>query len=345
MRTTNLCSRPPRHTVGGRFLLVLALALMSFLPMESSATHAARALLAAPTFPGPRFGAPGAPALTPGDFSYQCTTAASTTPISAAGVTVAAGQGIYSQGCGQAQILLNTPASGHFQASVAVPDNAPAGSTVGLQLLVLGPGGFNIHHTFVRAAKGTTRQADVDVAGGVALALTFFTPAPSVIYHMKLTGSARTLRPVPLVGTGMPAGATLVPKANVSLTCVANPATAPSTISGVTVPLTGTYQVQGCGKLTIPLPAGAGGMLALRYGTDETITNYSSLPAEVELRVLDAGGHLLRKAIGLTYIGGGLQALWVDTHGGGTATLSVDAGGGEHVAVTSISFLPGRYAP
>jgi len=328
-----------------RSIMALVLTVVGAPALVSTPTHAAHMLLVAPSFPGPRFGAAGPQVLTPAAFSYQCNTGTTTAPVSAAGVTLAAGQAIRYQGCGQAQIVLNAPASGHFQASVAVPDDAPAGSQAGLQLLVLGPGGFNIHRAIVQVVKGTTRQADVDVSGGVALAMIFVTLAPTVIYHMKLTGLARALRPVPLMGTGMPAGARPVSKAAVSFACVAGPANQQSTISSVTVPLTGTYQVQSCGKIIVRLPPGVGGTLALRYGTDETLTNYSSIPAEIALRVLDSSNHLLRKAIGLSSIGSGLQALWVDTHGGGTATLSEDAGGGEHLAVVGLSFLPGHYAP
>ncbi len=331
------------RTALGRFIVALGLAIIGALPMASPTAHAARALLAAPTFPGPQYGTAGTAAITPADFSFQCNTGPTNARVSAAGVAVAAGQGIFSLGCGQAQILLNTPASGYFRAAVAVADTAPAGSKANLQLLVLGPGGFNIHSAFVQVAKGMTRQVDVDVAGGVALAITF-AQAPTVLYQLQLTGLARTLRPVPMHGTGMPAGATPVPKAAVRFSCNAGPANQQVTISDVSVPLTGTYQFVGCGTITVPLSAGAGGTLALRYGTDETLTNYTSIPAEVDLRVLDASGHLLRKAIGLSYVASGLQALWVDTRGGSTATLTQETGA-EVLSVTSLSFLPGHYAP
>ena len=289
--------------------------------MASPAAHAAPALLAAPTFPGPQRGTAGTAAITPADFSFQCNTGVTTTPVSAAGVPIAAGQGIYSLGCGQAQILLNTPASGHFRAAVAVADTAPAGSTANLQLLVLGPGGYNIHSAFVQVAKGMTKQVDVDVSGGVALAITF-AQAPAVLYHLQLTGLARTLRLVPMGGTGMPAGAIAGVQGRGPLRLQRRPRQRQSTVSGVTVPLTGTYQSVSCGSITVPLSASAGGTLALRYGTDETLTDYTSIPAEVDLRVLDASGHLLRKAIGLTYVGSGLQPIWVSTRGGSTVTLN-----------------------
>ncbi len=336
---------PFRRATIGRLILALGLAMIAGLPGALAAAHASNALLAPPTFPGPQRGTADTSAITPADFSYQCNTSAITAPVHAAGVTVSAGQGFQSIGCGQAQIVLNAPASGHFKAAVAVADTAPAGSMGGIQLLVLGPDGLNIHSVFVRVAKDTTRQADVDVSGGVALSITFLPQIPTVVYHVQLTGLARSLRIVPMSGTGMPAGATPVPKADISLNCVAGPANAQSTVSGVTVPLTGTYQVQGCGKIIMQVPAGGGGTLAVRYGTDETLTNYTSIAAEVDLRVLDASNHLLRKAIGLSSIGSGLQALWVDTLGGSTATLTIDVSGGEHVAVTGISFVPGHYAP
>lgn len=62
--------------------------------------------------------------------------------------------------------------------------------------------------------------------------------------------------------------------------------------------------------------------------------------------MLDAANHLLRKAVGLVYLGGGLQTLWVDLAGGSVARLTVDAvGGGTDITVSGLSMLPGRYAP
>jgi hypothetical protein len=62
--------------------------------------------------------------------------------------------------------------------------------------------------------------------------------------------------------------------------------------------------------------------------------------------VLDQGQHLLRKAVALAYLGGGLQPLWVDLKGGSSAVLSVEAlGPAEWVTVSGLSILPGRYAP
>ncbi|MGH2344772.1 MAG: hypothetical protein ACRDG4_06070, partial [Chloroflexota bacterium] len=330
------CSRfaAPIHIA---IALALAVAVLGSYSLTPSTSHAATASLVLPSFPGPQHGPVATSALTPRDFSYQCTVGVTTAPVVAAGVSVPAGEGISYQGCGQATVLLNSPASGHFQAGFAVSADAPAGSRAGVELLVLGPGGFNIHTAFAQAVAGTAKQADVDVSGGVALTIIPLTPTVAIMYHLKLTGQARALRTIPMAGTGMPAGATPAPKEAITTSCNAGPATDQSTVSSVTVPVVGSFRLGGCGEVTVHLPAGVGATLTVRFGTDETLTPYSAIPAQVSLSILDAGGHLLRRAIGLTYIGSGLQALWVDTRGGSTATLVDDVG--PQVVATGFSFL------
>jgi len=54
-------------------------------------------------------------------------------------------------GCGQALLYLNDPATGHFQAALAVSDDATDASTV-LRLFLLAPGGVlvTIKQRFIR---------------------------------------------------------------------------------------------------------------------------------------------------------------------------------------------------
>ncbi|HWE60921.1 MAG TPA: hypothetical protein VHB98_04350 [Chloroflexota bacterium] len=306
---------------------------------------AARAALASPTFPGPQLGAPTVRTPMPGDFTYSCNVRAATAAVHVAGTSLPVGAAMQNlDGCGQALLFLNTPAAGHFQATFAVSDAASAGSTGDLQLFVLGPGGFAIHTANVPVTKGTARPVDIDVSGGVSLAMTFLSPNPTFIYNMKLTGAARALTPSPLTGDGMPAGATAVPRTSITNMCNADPATAQSLVSDVVVPITGTVRVTGCGTITVRVPANSGGTLALRFGTDDS-SDYSSIPTQVNLSVIDAGGHLLRKAVGLSYLGSGLQALWVSMQGGSTIIVSPDSNASGWIVVAGISFLSGRYAP
>jgi hypothetical protein len=263
-----------------------------------------------------------------------------TDPGKAAGKTLAPGTAIYDlDGCGQALLYLNDPASGHFRATLAVPDTATGASTV-LRLFVLAPGGALLRTMDVQAAKGAARAVDFDVAGGVTLALTFPTQTGSYLYDLKLTGAARALAATSLTGGGLPAGGTAVPASALQLSCNATASTQMSGVSALTIPAAGSLQMEGCGKITVKIPPSALGALALRYGVND-ISTYSSLPTQVGLRVLDAGGHLLRKAIGLTYLGNGLQPIWVNLAGGATATFTMDGGNTNvQLVVAGLSFLP-----
>ena len=136
-----------------------------------------------------------------------------------------------------------------------------------------------------------------------------------------------------------------MPAGDVHLSCNASASTAPSTVSALVITATGSLRMEGCGTVTVQIPASAKGALALRYGLND-ISNYSSLPTQVGLRVLDAAGHLLRKSIGLSFIGGGFQPIWVNLQGGRTATFTMDGGNTNvQLVVAGLSFLPAAVAP
>ncbi|HWE61899.1 MAG TPA: hypothetical protein VHB98_09315 [Chloroflexota bacterium] len=340
-------SLPIRSGIAIIVAAILALApptVHIVLPVQP--THAAgSAAPAAPVFPGLLLGASTITVPKPANFVYGCNVAASAQPAKAAGTTLAAGTAIHNvDGCGQALLYLNAPASGHFQATFAVAD-AATGTTAGLRLFLLGAGGYELRTLILQATKGKAQPVDLDVAGGVTLALTFPTSTESYVYNIKLTGTAHARAATPLTGGGLPAGGTPVAASAMQLTCNVSRSTTSSTVTQVTVPMTGSLQMEGCGKVSVSIPANAQGALALRYGENDS-TNYSSLPAQVGLRVLDATGHLLRKAIGLTYLGSGLQPLWVNVQGGSTVTFTLDGGNtNPQLAVAGISFLPAPVAP
>jgi hypothetical protein len=340
------------NSIGAQSLLirgVAALALIVFSSLSAASARVASAgahvALATPVFPGAHLGTPSGAAPTPASFFYNCTVAPNADPAKAGGTTLASGTAIQaSGGCGQAVLYLNAPASGHFQAAFAVADAASGSSSV-LRLFLLASGGFLLRTMDVQAAKGTAAHVDFDVSGGVMLALTFPTTTASVLYGLKLTGLARALAATPLTGSGLPAGGAPVPSADVHLDCNASVSTTQSTVSDLVISATGSQQLGGCGKVTVRIPAPAKGALALRYGVGD-LSNYSSLPTEVGLRVLDAAGHLLRKSIGLTYLGSGFQPIWVNLQGGSTATFTLDGGNTNvHLVVAGLSFLPSAVAP
>ncbi len=144
----------------------------------------------------------------------------------------------------------------------------------------------------------------------------------------------------------MPLGGVPVPASAPHLDCNAAALSQASTVSAIAISATTALELQGgCSKVTIQVAATATGALALRYGQIDS-SDYSSLPTQVGLPVLDAGGHLLRKAIGLTYLGSGLQPLWVNLAGGRTVTFTMDAGNTNvNLLVAGLSFLPTAVAP
>ena len=329
-------------------LLVLAILILVPAPPAATAARASAAHLpAAPPFAGPAAGAPAVLAPQGTDFSYSCNAHANAELDHAAGAALPVGAALNNVGdCGQALLFLNAPASGHFLGTFAVSDSELAGTKGGVRIFVLGAGGATLRALDLTATRGTPQPVDIDVAGAVTLALRALTSNSTFLYSMHLTGGARARHATPLSGTGPPAGAAPMAASSVTYACNANPAKQDDAVSAITVPMAGAYEMTGCdtSKIAIQLPPHARGTLALRYGTADT-TTYSSIPTQVSLRVLDGNNQVLRKAVGLTYLGSGLQPLWVDLKGGSIATLSMDSGNtNASLVFTGISTLAGSYA-
>jgi hypothetical protein len=324
----------------------------AFLPLARPAAAApvrAAGLAPLPTFTGPAAGVPVVTSPQGTDFVYQCNAAANPAAAQAAGATLAIGAAVQAQhGCGQSLLFLNTPASGHFTANFAVSDSDPAGTTGALRVFVLGVNGATLRTLDLTATKGKAQPVDLDVTGALTLALTFpaANTATAYVYDMHLTGAARARRATPLPGgADTPSSASPVPASSITPFCNARPLQTAASVSALTLPTAGVFEMDGCGKFTIRVPANAQGTLALRLGTIDT-TPFTSLPTLVGLRVLDAGNQLLRKAVVLTQLGSGLQLLWVDIKGGSTVTLEMDGGSPlERLAITGFSMLPGSFAP
>ena len=312
----------------------------------SPVAHAtSQAAPATPAFPGPLLGTASIRTPTPANFAVTCNVHPNNDPGKAAGKILAPGTAIFDLGgCGQALLYLNAPANGAFRASLAVSDTATGTSTV-LRLFLLAPGGTLLRTMDFKAAKGVAQAVDFDVSGGVTLGLVFPTQTDSYIFDMKLTGKARALAATPLTDHGLPVGGTAVPASALHFDCNASAAPQASTVSTLEISATDSLQVLGYGKITVQIPPSAAGALALRYGLNDN-SPYSSLPTQVGLRVLDSSGHLLRKAIGLSYLGNGLQPIWVNLSGGSTATFTMDGGNtGAVLVVAGLSFLPAAVAP
>jgi hypothetical protein len=333
----------------GLAALILIAALAPFARAGLFASPVARAsslaAAAAPVFPGPVLGAANISTPAPANFAVTCNVHPNSDPGKAAGKTLAPGTAIFDLGgCGQALLYLNDPASGKFQASLAVSDAATGTSTV-LRLFLLAPGGALLRTMDFKATKGVAQAVDFDVSGGVTLALIFPNPTDSYIYDIKLTGKARALAATPLTHHGLPVGGTAVPASAVHFDCNAFVSSQANTVSTLEISATGSLQMLGCGKITVQIPPSATGALALRYGLSDS-TNYSSLPTQVSLRALDGSGHLLRKAIGMTYLGNGLQPIWINLAGSKSVTFTMDGGNTDVQAVVAgLSFLPAAVTP
>ena len=345
--TTPTCSRflTIRYMLTLAVILVLIPIATGALTAAPPATASSLAVPASPVFLSPLLGSATLTSPAPKDFAVTCNVHPNSDPGKAAGQTLAPGVALHNNdGCGQALLYLNDPASGHFQASLAVSDAATASSTV-LRLFLLAPGGALLRTTDVKAVKGKVQAVDFDVAGGVTLAFTFPTQTESYIYRIKLTGTARARAATSLSDGGMPVGGAAVPVSALQFTCNAAALSQATTVSALVIPTTRALQLDACSKITVQIPSAARGALTLRYGQNDS-SDYSSLPTQVGLRVLDAAGHLLRKAIGLTYLGSGLQPIWVNLAGASTVTFTIDAGNSNvSLVITGLSFLPSAVAP
>jgi hypothetical protein len=307
-----------------------------------TAAHAA-----APTYPpfqGPFAGTTGGQSPLAADFSTTCNVQASSGPVTAAQTTIAAGTAVTDPDtCGQGYLFLSVPGAGHFTASAALADNATIGSagTPALRIFVLGSNGYTSRSLDVLPAKGTASTVNLDLAGAVALAVTFPSGAQAYLFNMRLTGTAQLRRATPMSVADATTGGAPVSASRISFACNDHLSTTLRSVSHVTIPTAQAIDQATCGGVTITLPPGLGNTLTLRYGASDA-SDYTSVPTVFDVRVLDKAGHLLRKAVGLAFLGGGLQPIWVDVTGGATVTFAIDAGNAD-LEVTDLRLLPAQY--
>lgn len=285
-------------------------------------------------------GVPGTRAPLGADFTLTCNARVSAAGARAAGAAIPVGAGIQATtGCGEATLIVAVPGSGHIQARFAVDDSDTTGGSAIVRARVFGHTGYLLRATStVITKKDGAKPIDLDISGATAISFDFPSAPITDLYNIRLTGSARARRPASGLGNTIPAGAVPVSAASASLACNAYVATQPSMVSRVQVPAAGGIELDGCGVLTFRLPSAADGTFAVRYGTSDAV-KYAAAPSVLSLRVFDAQGRLLRKAVGLSHLGGGLQPLWVSTLGGRTVTLTDEAGGSDKVEVTGFAQL------
>lgn len=342
-------ARQPRRRLPALLLTPLLLAATVAaspgpgLARAQAAAHAAAQ--ANPPFQGPFAGTAGGQRPVATDFSTTCNVQASSVPVTAARTTIAAGTAITDpDSCGLGYLFLSAPGAGHFTAGAALADDATiaSGAVPALRIFVLGRNGYTSRSLDVVLSKGTARAIDLDVAGAVALAVAFPNGAQSYLFNMHLTGTARLRQATPMP-IGAATGGAPVGAGKISFACNDHLSTTPHSVSQVTIPAAQALDLATCGGVTITLPSGQGNTLTLRYGASDG-SDYTSVPTVFDVRVLDKAGHLLRKAVGLAFLGSGLQPLWVDVAGGATVTLAIDTGNAD-LEVTDLRLLPARYTP
>jgi hypothetical protein len=326
-----------------RFLsLVGLLVAMVGAGMAGNTVATQAAALTPVVYPGPSLGVAATQHPIGTDFTLTCNALVSVSGAHAAGAAIPAGSGIQAKtGCGEATLILAVPGSGHLQARFAVDDGDTTGGSATVRVRVFGHAGYLLRATsMVITKKDGAKPIDMDVSGATAISFDFPGAPITDLYMIRLTGSARARRSAPGLGNTIPAGAVPVSAASATPACNAYVATQPAMVSRVQVPVAGGIELDGCGVLTFRLPSAADGTFTVRYGTSDAV-NYTATPSVLTLRVFDARGRLLRKAVGLSHLGGGLQPLWVSTMGGATLTLTDESSGSDKVEVTGFAQLPG----
>ena len=315
-------------------------------PIAHATAHTLDVAPAALTFPGPALGTPSTQTPLPSDFNLVCNAVANTQPGQASGRAIPVGGAIEaSTGCGQAILLISVPGSGHFHASFAVAADDTRNVPATVRVEVLGRDGYSKSVRDVSVIKSDgVRPIDVDVSGAVAVGLSFLSMPKTYIFDAHLSGTAQALRPVAAAGGAPASGATAISLKSATMGCNANIPTTPQRVAGVPVAAADAAVLVGCGTVTFTLPVNAHGTLALRFGSADS-SNLDPEPALLIMRVLDAKGHLLRKAVGSSFIGGGLRPLWADITGGATVVLKDEGNTRNNIVVTGVGIVPGRIVP
>ena len=296
--------------------------------------------------PGPALGTPSTQTPLPSDFNLVCNAVANTQPGQASGRAIPVGGAIEAgTGCGQAILPLSVVGSGRFHASFAVAADDTRNVPATVRVEVLGRDGYSKSVRDVTVSKSDgVRPIDVDVSGAVAVGLSFLGTPKTYVFDAHLSGTAQALRPVTAAGGASANGATAISLKSATMGCNAAIPATPQRVAGVPVAATDAAVLLGCGTVTFTLPANARGTLAVRFGSADS-SNLDPEPALLIMRVLDAKGHLLRKAVGSSFIGGGLRPLWADVTGGATVVLRDEGNTRNSIVVTGVGIVPGRIAP
>ena len=327
-----------------RLCTTVCVGLLCLVALPSAALPGRVGASTAPTlFPGPSTGLGTMTHPTGTTLVYTCNSQSSEQLYHVAGAPVITGTAIEAVGtCGEATLMLNHPSSGRLTARFAVADEDATGKAATVRISVIRRDGYPISFEDVTTSRALgARAIDVGVADAVAIVFDFTTAPMTLVYNMSLSGTARALTPAPGTGSQLPAGATPITMATAHYSCnAAAAATDPLTVTQVGLTPGTTATGTGCGQITIGLHPETGGTLVLRYGALDTST--AGDREKLSVRVLDATGTLLHKAIGIAFVGGGLRPLWVDLRGGSTIVMTVDGGTAVRLAVTAVSIMPGQ---
>lgn len=336
---------------GARPWLVRAVAAAALIATGSFAAGTtpgrAAGLASAPVvFPGPSRGVPGSQTPGGGAFTTHCNANMNTDVGHVGGVAIPPGTAVEATtGCGAAVIPLLVPGAGGLHALFGIADDDSSGQMAEVRVHVLDQDGVVIGVADVKAAKGHAASIDLDLARAVAVEFDFLKTPTTFLYGVRLSGTARALAPAPRPAAGLPAGATPVNMAAVTYDCNMHAATAssPLTVTLAGIPTAGSATGTSCGSITLNIPSGTQGTLVLRYGADDSSSGGQMM---LTMRVLDASGRLLRKAIGLAAVGTGLQPLWADVTGASTVKLTIEGSTTNvNLDITGIGMLPRSVAP
>jgi len=299
---------------------------------------------AGPDFAAPARGVPATQSPGPTDFTMSCNAEVNKQLGHVNGTTISAGGAVQAAfGCGLAVLFLDVPGTGRLHASYGMDDQAAQISArlAVVRIHVIGRDGYDRAMAEVSATRGAPRGIDVDVSNAAAVAFEFRDgPSRAFLYNVGLSGAARALGPTAGNGAALPVGATPVNLAAAAYSCVAQRPDKAFSVARVALRAGTAASAAGCGQITLGLPAGTRGTLAFRYGMEDTPA-HPTLNV-VTVRALAANGRVLRKAIGIAALGGGLRPLWIDLRGAATVNIAVAGNANNHVVFTGAGILPGR---
>lgn len=324
-------------------LLIVLVGQVGSSLVASSATPSAQASSASPEFPGPAHGIVAGQSATAASFQLGCNAYVSTDAVKVNGQAIPIGAALRTDACGQAILLLNVPAGGHFQALVGMVDGSTTATIGKVIVRVLSRSGYPSGGTIVNVPPGSApKKIDVDVRGAVALYLDYPASVELYTFNAKLTGSATLIAPATSTGSTTPVGSTPISISQVHPLCSANIPTSPISVTNVGLDSARSVDIVGCGSLVVPVASGSHGTLALRFGTEDT-SSPPLLPTTVIARAYNGSGLLMHTVEGITFEGSGLRPMWLDLAGVRSIAISVSNVNIAHIAVTGLAFLPNRY--